>query len=535
MKTTIKTLLLAAILVLAVLSCAPEVEMSSRDFDAIKGVDSALSEIDYSDMEPIRITNSLTNSAVQFDEDKQITIWLPKEADVLRKTNAEMSAGLAAFMKAYAIVSAPTPMTSGFETPTLGAEIPYTFVKRTVNNSGGFVGFNVTIQLNAVPNANVVLKIDAAQYTFNRGKKLSNSDDTWAGTAYNDVYLNVPVTSSVVGFQGGTYSNPYKTWRLTLSSPSFDAITGAGVVESNARLDSIATLIGLPGLSSGTTYDTDTMIKNAELRGLVGKFHLEKFATDSWVDAGGTFAYVDIATGSTASYQGYITLSSTPEKFTAYRIRVDGTENLETSGTYYNVKQRIRVGGSYNNKSVVTAVSYYEGIQSGPANEYMSWVTGTNSSGSLVAGNNPVTSTEVQYDKGNSLILLMTFSPLSVPGELYYRYIKEMSLAEFQKNVKIFYSTDTNAISAPSALANKDLKNIAFLDITAVKYGDTLHYNEITVTATVENRYTPSKTLYLALAPGFTYNSDKIVFGNYSNVNIVIDGVRFFDYYGAIN
>jgi hypothetical protein len=525
MKTTIKTLLaitLIAALALAALSCStPEVELTERDWSEITaGKDSSQIGVGTGAIPAYSALTQLVYSNAISDADKEITIWLPKEADVLKQSNSALTSELAKFLTFHTYTKAASGTTNA---DTLGAALAYTFVSRTSMPNSGVSGFNIKVRLNTLPDQHyLVMKIEADKYTYSDGKKICGGYDTKSGSDYYDIYTTINVTGATQG-PASTYDKPHKDWVLYIVSPSFGTFVSG---TSGPQICVIAAL-------SGSTI-TDA-IYDAVTPGLVSKISLEKFEDNSWkkVSLGANDIKYNPSTPST-TYSKYITLSFTPEEFALYRIKATGLENLETSANYYGVKQRINIGdySTFSPKGFSTT-----NFESDP--DY--W---KDSSKNYEFGDDP-TSVSMEYDAGNSAILRMKFDtivdsfPLNTSTLARYG-LKELNLADFKKNVKIFYYRN----SSLAGDAKEASDNVIFLDITGVKYiqhsyndlagtGKTNYFDEIEVTLNAGNQFDSSKWYYLYLGRGFKYTHDNILYGNPANWKDVKDGLRFSAAYGS--
>ena len=186
MKTLCKLTALAVIAIMALISCAPEAELSGRDWNALTADYESSKYSKGSGCEPFLQTTSVAYVSVGGAD---VIIEFPiidpaltsAEADVLNMGNSEIQAELQRFMTFYPF--AGTQLETG---------IPYKFINKTNNT--------IKVHLDRVPaGSNIVMHIKAKEYTYACGKKLSDSGDTEAGIDYYDVYDTLMVTGRPSG------------------------------------------------------------------------------------------------------------------------------------------------------------------------------------------------------------------------------------------------------------------------------------------------------------------------------------------------
>ena len=519
--SAVTALMAAAVLMaaVAVLSCNPEVEITKHDWKAVNAdrdtsilsIGSKTDKVDYA-------PTFKANLSVDPDAKKDtVEITFPKEADILQKGDGQILSALQKFLKFYSYSKAPSP-NSEFVADPLGGEIGYTFEKRLKET--------VTIKLASLPDdRNVVAKVLASEYTYASGRKLGGSGDTKYGIPYYDQYATLAVSDGdILAEHVGAYTPQYrKDWTLTISAPS-------GVPDPDKEGKVVSTVANLSDSVSEDTWREDI------LKPLVGKFKLRKFDIKGgkWSDVpstSATFAYVNGALAGMSK----IEVSFTPEEFVPYVVEVTGgLENLQTSATVYGVNQRVKVTGgnntpAFNLKKVTT-------------NAYQ-WIDMNKKGRTLATGKTPVVSsgTLISTDKeGKNLRVELKFAPIVSPDDDSSAnvYPKEMDLGEFKKYFKIGYQIDGKPIKADEDV---DAGKVAFLDIKRIWYGsDTKGDDEgkkNLIFLTLNSDYTLDSfvDLYVFIAPGFKYDHDQIIFGNYENWQYTVDGVRHFDSYGQIS
>jgi hypothetical protein len=484
MKTLQVTLFLAAILALA-LSCAPEVELSSRSWSELNaGKNATLVSISTLDMAPYIDWKNSSSSTV--------SITFPNQADVLRESNATIVRKMSEFLKFYSFSSG-----SDTSPDMLGTEFSYTFVSRIKSGSST----EVVVKLDFSYTNNLVAKVSAAKYTFAGGKKLGSAGDTQTGTEYYDQYTTLSSNSNY-------FRNPYKNWYISIGFQRHDTSTGAfeyaSIVNSNIPADN-------------GFRDTIMFYLEGKLN-----FKLQKFSGNSWQNVNGIFRYNNT--------NDDIELTFTPEDLQTYRVEVSGLDNLTTATEYFGVKQRIAVyidGQPYFNRKTVAT------------NEYTHYDNNTNRT--LMTGNtNLINGARIQTtNTGNkNIVLQLKLNPIPNPGSgtSSNSYPQEMNLNDFKKNVKIFViPNDININNMANVSSNK--KDLYFLDIKKVDYSNS-YGNDGYITIDLNSAYTIDDSvgkLGIIIAPGFKYTNSNIILGNYSYWQYEVDGVRYFDYYGSVN
>lgn len=497
MKTAIKITALAAAIMLIAISCAPEVELTARDWkQKTADEDTAKLSIDGS------IIPSVTSNLrfpITRESHRDVEITFSKEADVLRTDNAAIVGKLKEFMQFYTYTKGATSDLAD----TLAMSIDYTFVNRFLVTNGE----RITVRLDAVPNENLVIKIDANKYTYAAGRKLGSDEDTRPGTPYYDVYISCPV--------GGASSKPLFVNPYWLGTTLTIGLSGSG--SGSSIITTVAELTFPSGV--GLTTGERNIVQDSFLSGLVAnnKLKLKKYGSRGWEDdAGGIFSY--------NTNNRVINLMYNREEFTPYRVEATGMNDLTVN--YLGVNQRVTVKGSgeqtggFNRSTVVSDVSYWYDSSS----HYMA--TGS-------AAGNLVSNVELEtVDKeGKNAVYRLWFKSLPFSGTNYY--LGQMNLAEFKKNVKLVFRQSGGALTGLSSL-----NDLCYIDIKDIEYSSSSSI-DLDILKVIPDPNFNIKTLgnrqvYFLLSPGFRYNNGNIIFGNYSNWDVEIDGVRYFDAYGPI-
>lgn len=502
MKTAIKITALAVITILSVLSCTQEVELSSRDW---KGpnlkFDNTYTDLSDEGVPAFGGKTTITTPKAT-DRDLELDIDFPNLADFLRPKNIT-TASLTKFMSIYVY----TDNTTGKHPSVLGVTVPYEYVRRQL--MGNYT--RVTIKVDSLSSGKAVIKIDATKYTFAGGKKMDRNNDMIAGQAiYDDVYQAININGGGVGFvaKGLGAAQSYGS-SLTLSINAFAIPSPTNIVGEKT--------INVASVSGFDTALTDyASVRDAITPLLAGKFKFQKYnaSKDDW----------DTATGTIAQNPGTpdIQLKFTADNLGIYRIKAEGLEQL-TISEYWEAKQKIKVA--------------YPGI---PAT-FLRKVIETNFVYCIDGGNDYTTSSipfnAASYYKsdsqGRNVVLYLVVNSLSVGGNPYYLPTSAPSLSEFKKNFKIAYSTSDSILNSVAAI--QAANDVQYIDIKGVKYGISnripgANTNEIEITLDPSYRINNAGTRYLFVAPGFKYNTEKLLFGDYDNLTYVVDGAHFFKF-----
>ena len=486
----------------AVLSCKPEVEITKRDWKAVHAdKDPAQSEIG-SDATKPAIT-AVLNKDTSVANHNVVTIVFPDNADILQKKNTEIAGAMQKFLKFY-------PYTKSSDTTirdSLDPAIGYQLVSKDKST--------IKIALNSVPDdKNVVAHLIASEYTYASGRKLGAKGDTEYGTPYYDRYTTLPVTGATPS-PAGNYAPQYKDWTLTISG-----ISSTAVPDSSGSLT-----VTVANFSTNVTSDT---WREDILNQLKSKFKLRQFKDGKWSDV--TTRTFEI-TG--ALDLKHIDLIFTPEEFIPYVVEVSGLKNLKTTGRYWDVNQRVKVAvgtdpGVFNLEKVTTEPYQWFNANPTPARTL---VTGSTTPS--------VISSSEYIGDDKSLIVKLTFNPITAPGGGGNAYLKNMSLGEFKKYFKIGYRIDGTKLTEEDQAEFFSAEKIAFLGINEVKYGSSLtpaeNLNQITLTFSSGYTRNSFAELYVFIAKGFEYTDGNIIFGNYKSWDYTVDGVRYFDYYGKLS
>jgi len=524
MKTIIKITALAIITILAMLACAPEIEMTQRDFTEIR--DSKNPKYDNvittdSNLPQFNISNSLNSNSLK-EEDKEMHISFPKSADILNKNIT--TAALKEFLSMYIFTNGTSTYT---EASVKDTDVNFEFVRRVRYGTGND---EVVIKLDIVPSKTFVVKIDATKYTFANGKKLDKNDNGIPGEAvYDDYYKEITPT-------GATSLNYYpKTMDITLYITA-DTISPNTPNSLDAQNIQVATLDLGSYTSASYKTELETVIKD-----LIPKIKLQKYdaTKKTWTNVG----TVQAVNPTASSNDWYLAAQITPQDGEIYRTYATGMKNLTTpkNFTLLGITQNIKVKGGNDFGFRSPSLKYNTVISD-------LLIFSEPNSKQVLQESSPVKGCVVSSDAtGKNVKLQIYFNKIDVlnntNNDTTTHWLKEeKNTAAFNKNLKLVYNTDKNFNLNNST----KLDDLVFIPIKSVSYDSNNRFNEPLplglnrITITLDPSYQLSqgrdRIIYLLLSPGFKYDNDLIAFGDFSDKgsSIFIDGVNRWKSYGQL-
>ena len=537
MKTAIKIAALAAVLVLAAISCAPEAELTKMDWGRANDADNPTTTDSnytsegfyYGDPEDpehhtyvpyIKGKGSATDDRLPVTSGgseptsaMELVVVFPIEADFLSKPNAQIDGELKRFMfiNKYSNTTNPNNIASTVET-----KVDYTFQRRVV--SGRSV--DVIITLDNIT-SNMVIKIDSANYTVNRQRLDLNNDRIPAETPFDDVYITVyvnPDTTSgdFIPLGGPLNSGNYHPW----------VITSSGINNLTYNFDTpmapiyltIAT-IDYYKMDNGRTTDEINAIIKKELEPMIEKIQFQKYNEgagvweDDWENDGTFEKFIGFFTkaadnpGITNSITGItgiptevtpkensIYVGFKPEEWGIYRVVATGLKHLTTIDKYWGVNQKIMFDdldfwkdAYVSDAFIVTREYSFAGTGSG--NLFLT-PTAVASTSPLNVFQNKLIS-NVQMDTtpdGKNVVLKLFFNPVrygtGTGSDLNYtrnEWLSSMSLSVFNKNVKLLLPEedpdDEDWYDTWKINWSANLNSLNFLKIVNVEYSASTYYN----------------------------------------------------------
>ena len=588
MKTMLKITALAVITALIALACAPDAELTARDWSEYNSQRDAKitnSQNDGTSATPVikSGTNGATGNALKLipsaagatplsDEDKQLQIEFPADADFLKAANDKLTSELQKFLSIHTFnnpIPASTPATTEqYVFSADKAEVEYEFVRRENPATGGPGGNTnkavITIQLtnyqtvipsDATPGnvatpatgtattsaLGVVMKIDGAKYKVG-GKSIDRDDDGKAGEAiYDDVFVPVAIDGTGVP----TYVPPGgpRSVTLTIATSGFAATNGtAGFQPSVTANDAtrefqIASLSGA-SLSSTGSADAATMPAfqrhKAILEALIPQFQIQKFDGSKWVDAGATISYQSTYPEPADSGTfGTLWAKLTVEDFVVYRLYADKLKGMKTSGQAAFYGAELKIGVSGVSGEALRTDKYISGNQ-GYYNQEAHHLHTFNSSdfdvGNINYNNAGKKATvELKFPQIN-------FTPHGQTTASNFHLDKDTAV--FAQNVKFAFSPKGDSLTDLTS------KEIAFLKYTVVEIKDVHNtanppvFQHTLVTLTIEDGIKASDSfpdVYLVTSPDFKYSHAQLYFGNFADIDTKIDGTKGWKLHAQIN
>lgn len=519
MKTFIKITAIAVITVLAMLSCVPDVGITERDLKEV-----------YANYNPDQIGVTTTNLVPSISgtptvgggdlaDQKELTVNFPVGADVLLKSDSEMQAALEKFLSFHTYIDSSDPNTGSIVSSD--KITTYKFVKReaAVNQT------KIIISLDTVPNVlHFVAKFNES-YTYGGGYKINfDTNNDSKEPIYGDHYVQVNTTGGSSSAPGAFVRFGHKGWSITVGT-CYTLLTGPNQIQA-------VTGVVDTWFSYMTAAAIETEIKTI-LESWIPKFELQRWDGKAWAkDDGATFRYLDSTTTPPAPVtpgKGLYAVFTTAD-LVGFRIIMNGTKDLTTEKEYYGQKQKIAVAG-HN----MTRGYYYDKVAGRPGFYFNPTERVTQTVSPIDWTKSSVTSDS----NGKNVVLDLVFKPVTVSPSPTEYWLKEISLEEFNKNVKFIYSPNyTKTYSLPITTIGqvKNAKDLVFIGVKSVTYGTspyTLNTNvdHIKIELDPNYQYDAYTEKSVLVAPGFKYTSDKIIFGDYDNWDFEIDGVKYWEVY----
>jgi len=522
MKTAAKFAALALIAVLA--ACVPEAELTDPDWGAFQSqinpgysVDQLVGAAQVPYIPTVSAPGLSNVTRPNPVSNAYATITFHRAADILQVASGSIETELNRFLKFYSFTQNLTP--TAFEVDTFGSEVAYTFVSRDAGVNGGGT---ITVKLGTLPTTgSIVAYIDPANYTFARGLKLNMDDPSLTFAQVSMLYTTLTITGNT---GGATFVPPGdRRWTLNIAQPAgnLQSYTTNPPAQNNIPVASI-TINPIRAGATGAAQAAEDA--RGEILNLVkDRIILERYdsATKTWVNTNST-----MTVNATA---GTITTSYTVTDLTGYRVKATGMNNLESTGTYGGVKQKIRVSGQmlgsgsgdgYNRATVTSLPSFWYEQGGGRFN----------------IGYVPASSVKVQSDINGKNVILWVRSPgfFTTGGTVQFNQ-QGYDIAEFNRHVKIAYNDDGSPVNA----TNMYDSNIEFIRVQSVE----VLSSELTVTTltndelkiTLDPNYTRTNTTkYLLISPGIALIGNSAYrYYDFDNWWTEIDGVSYFQFAGS--
>jgi len=516
MKTAIKITALMLITVLALLACTPEVELTQRDFTEIRDAkDPKYGNVSHTPPSITGIPVYVASPGAPSDIQKELTINFPTSADILNKDIT--TDALKEFISIYTFTNGESTYT---EASVKLADVIFDFVSRHLGA--------VVIKLQTVPDRSFIVKIDATKYTFANGLKMDNNNDGITGQKdYDDFYQCI--TPSGAGVVTMAYTAPTINISLDIIASTINPNTTSTLTEQDIR---IATL----SLGSFSAENRKTQQKDV-IESLMPRINFQKYdaANRTWTDVG-TKKLVDSDPDNDTSDSWYVAVTITPQDGDIYRTYAVGMKNLTTEKTFLGIQQKIIVkGGSAYDLSSYSYI--YNTVISNP----LLFASANRQAQTSLPVRDCIISSDTE---GRNVKLEIYFNSITVSSTQHWLSPLE-DPATFKKNFKLAYlrSNPNGNITIDTETKLDDLvlfpiKNVMYDSVN--RYGTTPAPGTNRITVTLDPSYQISqdknRRINLLLAPGFKYDNDNIVFGDFSasGLMFVIDGVNFWRVYGSL-
>jgi hypothetical protein len=497
MKTLIKITALAVITAFAALSCAPDVELTGRDwgeYDSQHGAGLSNNLNNNSAVPGISGTLPLAPSGSTITpEQRELKLTFPANADFLKASNDELLGKMKEFLTIFKYTTPDATLPETYSKSVDGDKAEYEFVRRSNTGTSPSFTTEITIRVSqsfllasqTTPDATgVIAKIDGAKYTVG-GYGLDLDNDGNAGEAiYDDAYLNVPTgwggsTNYVKAGVGGSGLN------LNIA-PNFGTSPFSAAAAS--RPVSIATLAGT-GLGGTLASDPQNLRRKAILESLISKFKVQKFniASGTWGDFAATITYQNdpAAAGTLGGMFGQLVIASfTPEDFGIYRVSATGMKDLKTSGqeSFYGTELKISVQSANTNN----------GSPSKRLDSFVSDATAfTVETRMLVSdGDLNFRSKSLNYDNaGKKAVVELEFDQIlfTPPSGSETRYYLKEDADMFKKNVRFVYRFGSNK-SLGTTTTLYDTWSVTAAQMTTAGSGNTLQFSSQPASLTVGDR-----------------------------------------------
>jgi hypothetical protein len=533
MKTAIKIIALAAVAAFAVFSCAPEADLSGINWKDVNskndpGKNTTAGLPDELGIEPL---NFYTGE----DQDNELTLTFPETSDFLR-SKGKVEAGMREFLSFHhftqstVTVEGDTFRVAG-EADTLGAALPYTFVRQNVNV--------ITVKLTnkfVVTNSSVILKIDGTKYTYSGGIKLDLVGRGGGGEAgYDDYFVELPVyvgpndDPDPLLERGPTgFVRPgNKDWRLNLApvAPYEEEVEVDGVPE----MVRVKTLKDYPvaylNLDLEGTETAVSAIYTAVANQLKNDLKIQKLENGTWSYVNGaTFSYTYDPDDNedNAVFLNNVTL----EDLVPFRVVWEGTAPVKTSANYFGVNQIIKVIGVntpngntadtawrpayYNTRTVYGPLSGSDGL----------WVDGDRQ---FLTDFRVSVYSKDSRDK-NVVIDVLFNRGRGVTDGATTHWLKNYNNDKktFKDNFKFVYFTGTTGAPSPTGFYNannimfpaiKDIEMLSFNPSEVANIG----FNGVRITLDPDYRWqapTGTRLLFFYISPEIGYTDGKTTYGD---------------------
>jgi hypothetical protein len=356
MKNLTKIFVLAAVAVLAVVSCDPEVDVSKFDMERENAqFDPDKNTFGSGHPNLVVLPTVAYESCVTVDQtptkiyrDILLSVTLDPKSDALRES--DIGSALSNFLFFYKIqrtnaIEANIPSMSPGSLGTLdtlsSTAIPYNFVKRLDNNV--YIRLDTTYSVTdgqTNTNSPLVYKVDSTNYTFANGLKVDTDRNGTAGEAdYDDFWGVIANPDTGTGSYGQVaYSNislrQNMGWSFGISNLSGISVifTGTNPTVDIAAFQAVTLSAAINGSLSSNNRGTI-------LTPFGGSFELQKYVNGSW-NTFKTSTFVN-STNNIVFEETTIPI----DHLVPYRVVWKGGEDPKTQEPHFGFNQRIYITG----------------------------------------------------------------------------------------------------------------------------------------------------------------------------------------------
>ena len=481
MKNFIKITALVAAAVFAAVSCQPVVELTDFDWGAANASrDAELNALSASNFAPTATIQYVTGTASPVTlSDFEVTITFPTRADVLRGNIAKDDLSFITFHTFTKVDILK------LEADELSAAISYDLVDKGRAGNVIKVKLNHSVSDASKTYSNLVMRIDAKNYTYDHGLRLDVDENGRIEDVYDDYYwrqLDINngsgTTYVAVGQRNLGYSLPDFDTTVTTeaTAPSGTNSYNFYFVDKGEKSNKNTVAVAAVGFVGDSTTDAyykdigETLAKGIKLQKLNGT---------SWSDVGSAKydATLRDATGAEAS-SGRTRIIIEGVEFdhlATYRFIWTGDAFTETSGTYYGVKQRLYVNTGYTPSRKYNQTE----VAAAPFTPY-----NTNLINTLDLENIVTTSVKTHDSSLKNNVLRLDLGAS-------YNW-KKLDLDAFKASFQI--------VASPTSVGN-DSKDMYYIDIVNIEYA------KEAPTGTDLKDILGDNVLYITIDPNFKYDS----------------------------
>ena len=513
-------IILAVITALVAVSCVPpEVEETAYDWSSANerndpSKSSAAGQLSF----------DLIGPREAAAKNPEITIEFPPESDFLRAGN--IGTALKEFLTVNNFAKPETdPNGNDGKSDTL-TSVDYTFVNRadrsvTIKVDKDYTGTGAYSDL--------IVKIDSTKYKHSNGLLMDTDSNGKPGEAgYDDYYLRQGVTGSAALLKKDNFTEPGNMdWYVNISINTGGGplpFEDADATTFTAPAAPVAT-INADGVSTSSTNGKAIFKDIADL--VVGGIKIEKLGANGvWTAESATAVYDADYTPDGVSIILFKDLTLTHNN--VYRVTWKGNGNLQTTGTYFGVRQRIFVTPDVDFDTYevygTPDVSGYTRKAIYGLTQVSSRAIAVNNSGIKTYFNPNTSWSRYNYDlDGKKNVInfrLTTFPGSNTEADPYIGLDGTVidNLAAFKKSFRIFYNS-SNLNDVGAIFTNANVIELDIKDVKGITNPIGVDTNGIdTLRITIDPDFIWRTGYYFILInDGIGFTGGKYVFGNPNN------------------